>query len=76
MTILVVLALAGCNQLSATSEQDTGKITARMLLAPDALAGPGPTSLNWSPVGARLAYVEFVDGQDMLWLYEAATGAK
>jgi dipeptidyl-peptidase-4 len=51
-------------------------ITARMLTAPNALMGPGPSSFNWSPVGATLAYVEPVDGQDTLWLYDATTGQK
>ena len=51
-------------------------LTARMLTAPNALVGPSPSSFNWSPVGATLAYVEPQDGQDMLWLYDAATGDK
>jgi dipeptidyl-peptidase-4 len=38
--------------------------------------GPVPGSFNWSPGGARLAYVESKDGQDVLWLYDAATGSK
>jgi dipeptidyl-peptidase-4 len=56
--------------------QDGEEITARMLVAPDALMGPGPSSFNWSPKGATLAYVEPKDGQDTLWLYDAATGKK
>ncbi len=47
-----------------------------MLTAPDALAGPSPSSFNWSPVGAMLAYVEAQDGHDVLWLYDAASGEK
>src|SRR5512136_540481 len=53
-----------------------GDLTARMLTAPNALMGPGPSSLNWSPKDAMLAYVEPVDGQNVLWLYDAATGDK
>jgi dipeptidyl-peptidase-4 len=54
-----------------------GKITARMLVEPNALAGPGPTHLMWSPQGATLAYVAPQDGgEDVLWLYEATTGDK
>jgi len=56
--------------------QSAGSLTARMLTAPNALAGPSPSSFNWSPVGAELAYVEPQDDQDMLWLYDAATGEK
>ena len=61
---------------SALPAQNAGALTARDLTAPDALAGPSPSSFNWSPVGAALAYVEPQDGQDMLWLYDAATGDK
>jgi len=51
-------------------------ITARQLVAPGALMGPGPSSFSWSPSGATLAYVEPVDGRDVLWAYDAATGDK
>jgi dipeptidyl-peptidase-4 len=57
-------------------EQSAGGLTARMLTAPNALAGPSPSSFNWSPAGAVLAYVEPQEGQNMLWLYNAATEAK
>ena len=56
--------------------QESRMLTARMLVEPDALMGPVPSSFNWSPVGAKLTYVEPVDGQDMLWLYDAARGEK
>ena len=51
-------------------------ITARMLVEPDALVGPGPSHLQWSPQGATLAYVAPEDGQELLWLYDATTGEK
>ena len=57
-------------------EQSADILTARMLVAPNALAGPSPSGLNWSPVGATLVYVEPQGGQDMLWLYDAAKGDK
>ena len=70
-------------QLQATAALDTAppaqaapKLTARMLTEPNALAGPYPSSLNWSPLGATLAYVEAQDDHDVLWLYDAASGAK
>ena len=57
-------------------EQSTSGLTARMLTAPNALVGPSPSSFNWSPAGAILAYVEPQDGQDMLWLYDAQVGTR
>lgn len=56
--------------------QEGAALTARMLVGPNALMGPVPSNLNWSPVGARLTYVEPVDGQDVLWLYDATSGEK
>jgi len=75
---LVLIGTGGCVPVppTATPELKTGGLTARMLVAPNALMGPGPSSFNWSPVGAMLAYVEPRDGHDVLWLYDAATGAR
>ena len=56
--------------------QESAVLTARMLVGPNALMGPVPSNFNWSPLGAKLTYVEPVDGQDMLWLYDAASGEK
>ena len=42
-------------------EQSTSAITPRMLIAPNALVGPSPSSFNWSPVGTELAYVDAQD---------------
>ncbi len=56
--------------------QESAALTARMLVGPNALMGPVPSSFNWSPVGAKLTYVEPVNGQDMLWLYDATSGEK
>ena len=76
LLILVLMAgSAGPSPAQAAGQGGVG-ITARMLTAPRALMGPGPSSFNWNPVGATLAYVEPQDGQDLLWLYDAATGAK
>jgi dipeptidyl-peptidase-4 len=76
--LLVLAGLTGSVGLSPANAAEQGgeEITARMLTAPNALMGPGPSSFNWSPKGAMLAYVEPVDGQDMLWLYDAVTGDK
>ena len=56
--------------------QESTALTARMLVEPNALMGSVPSSFNWSPAGAKLTYIEPVDGQDMLWLYDAASGEK
>lgn len=57
-------------------DSSSTKLTARMLTQPNSLAGPSPSSFNWSPIGATLVYVEPQEGQDMLWLYDAASGEK
>ena len=75
IALIVLAGLGGCGGESAAPEQDDG-ITGRMLVAPDALVGPGPSNLNWSPQGAELAYVEPRDGKDVLWLYDASSGEK
>ena len=61
---------------SAPPAQNAGALTARQLTAPGALAGPSPSSFNWSPVGTELAYVDAQGDEDVLWLYNAATGDK
>ena len=71
------LVLEVLSTLSFPSPQQSAtELTARMLTAPNALVGPSPSSFNWSPAGATLAYVEPQDGQDMLWLYDATSGDK
>ena len=52
------------------------QITAEQLVAPGALMGPGPSTFSWSPSGAVLAYVEPVDGSDVLWAYDADADEK
>ncbi len=60
----------------AQPEAEASVLTARQLIAPHALAGPGPNSFTWSPLGAALTYVQTQDDQTWLWLYDAATGEK
>lgn len=87
--VILSLALAGCSTASptptelatpensiASPEPGGGMISARMLVAPDALMGPGPTSFNWSPSGAVLAYLEPRPGGDVLMAIQAASGEK
>jgi dipeptidyl-peptidase-4 len=75
---LILLSLSSCQGVTPTpaSEQSSGEITARMLVAPGALMGPVPSGFNWSPSGALIAYVEPQDDQDVLWAYDAASGEK
>lgn len=76
--LLILVLVAGSVRPSPAQAPGQGGdgITARMLIAPRALMGPGPSNFNWNPVGATLAYVEPKDGQDLLWLYDAATAGK
>ncbi len=76
LQILSTLSFPPSGTIPVGPEQSSGELTARMLTAPNALVGPSPSSFNWSPVGATLAYVELQDGQDLLWLYDAAKGEK
>ena len=73
--LLFLLLMAGSigPLLAHAAGQGVGRITARMLTAPGALMGPGPSSLNWSSVGAMLAYVEPKDGQDLLYKTERSS---
>jgi dipeptidase D len=63
-------------EVSPSTQQSTPTITARMLVEPGALMGPGPSSFAWSPGGAILAYLEALDGRDVLWEYEPLSAAK
>ncbi len=70
-----VFLLGGCGEKETASP--SGGVTARELVQPDALVGPGPENLAWSPTGARLAYT-LADGNGnvKLWLCDASTGEK
>jgi len=76
--LIALMCLAGCGN-SAATQKPTERLTARMLVAPNALMGPGPSGFCWSPKGAVLAYVEPSeprDGQDVLWAYDATSGVR
>ena len=68
----------GASYSRGAAEPDEGAapITPRMLVSAGALMGPSPSSFSWSPTGAVLAYVEPVDGQDVLWRFDASSGEK
>jgi dipeptidyl-peptidase 4 len=77
--VVISTALSGCGDDSESNPPPPSEpITARMLVEPGALAGPGPSSFAWSPTDARLAYVAPIadGGTDVLWLYEATTGSR
>ena len=85
VTLMLAVSLAGCvpapemqpgPPAAPASTEPNDIVTPRMLTAPGALVGPGPSNFLWSPTGAALAYIEPQDGQDVLWLYDAATGEK
>ncbi|MFA6033317.1 MAG: hypothetical protein WC889_10495, partial [Myxococcota bacterium] len=76
--VVLCMGPAGC-QTSGSNPADGGRpgdITARMLVQPEALAGPGPDNLNWSPQGAQLAYTLAGESGYVLWLYDASTGVR
>ncbi len=75
--MIFLLCLGGCG--SETPAPATGGVTARELVQPGALVGPGPNILGWSPQGSLLAYTAPPDesgGDDVLWLYDASSGEK
>ncbi len=86
--LLAALLLGACTSLPApapsldpgrgAAEPDAGAdiLTPRMLASAGALMGPSPSGFSWSPTGAVLTYVEPVDGHDVLWRYDAASGEK
>ncbi len=76
MVFTVLVGCGGQEQTSAPTPPITAKVSARMLVQPNALMGSGPSSFSWSPKGAILAYVEPRDGRDVLWVYDATTRAK
>jgi dipeptidyl-peptidase 4 len=90
INLLLLITLSGCNSATSTIsvtdstpslqspvvEQSTGEVTPRMLIAPGALMGAGPSSFNWSPQGALLAYVDLQDGQDALMAYDPQTDTR
>ena len=71
---LVLMGPAGCGEDAPAPSE--GRITAQELVEPNALAGPGPDDLNWSPQGARLAYTDVQNGSEALLLYDAASGER
>ena len=75
---LLTTTFAGCGGGGSPepSPPPPAKITARQLVQPYALMGPGPANFGWSPGGAVLAYVEPRGDHDVLWAWDAASASK
>jgi len=71
-----IAAPQSVTEMAAALEGNDAHLTARQLVASGALMGPGPSGFSWSPIGATLVYVEPLDGQDVLWAYDAPTRSK
>ena len=71
VSLLAVPCLVGCGTSGTAAGPVANPFTARQLEEPNALVGPGPSNLSWSPTGARLAYVEPAGDNQLLVLYDA-----
>ncbi len=63
---------------SAQSSPPTKPLTIEAIFAPGGLTGRGPETLEWSPDGTKLSYVQRDDKGENgeLWYVDAATGKK
>jgi dipeptidyl-peptidase-4 len=64
--------------LTAQSSPPSKPLTIEAIFAPGGLAGRGPETLEWSPDGTKLTFVQRNDEgeQGELWYVDAATGEK
>ena len=74
--LLLCIPFQSHRAVAMSPEQNATQITARELVQPDALMGPGPSDFAWSPNGAMLLYVDTQNGSDALFAYDAATNTK
>ena len=74
--LLVLMLMVFMGFSNGTSASTTERLTVQQLTSPNALVGPGPSGFIWKPTGATLAYLDSENGHQVLWLYEAETGAK
>lgn len=63
---------------AAQTSQPTKSLTIEAIFAPGGLTGRGPETLEWSPDGTKLSYVQRDDQGEHgeLWYVDAATGKK
>src|SRR5258706_10428569 len=65
-------------QLCAQSSAPVKPLTIEAIFAPGGLGGRGPETLEWSPDGTKLTFVQRNDAgeQGELWYAQPATGEK
>jgi dipeptidyl-peptidase-4 len=75
MLVSVWLARA---EPQAAGQQGTKPLTIETIFTPGAMGGRGPETMEWSPDGTKLSYVQRDDksGGGELWYVDAATGEK
>ena len=72
LALLAAMTATGLAQ-SATG---TKPLTIEAIYAPGGLTGRGPETIEWSPDGTRLSYVQRDGDKGDLWYVDAATGEK
>ena len=80
LAVSAVLSLASCllAPLWAQSSSPVKPLTIEAIFAPGGLAGRGPETVEWSPDGAKLSFLQRDDEGEHgeLWYVDAATGEK
>jgi dipeptidyl-peptidase 4 len=78
VAITVSLFLTSSIVAAAQSAAPTKPLTIEAIFAPGGLTGRGPETLEWSPDGTKLSYVQRDDKGENgeLWYVDAATGKK
>ncbi len=78
LTAVAFCALGSTAAMQAQTPTATKPLTIEALYAPGGLAGRGPETIEWSPDGTKLSYLQRDnDGEHgELWYVDAATGEK
>ena len=76
LTLGAILAVMACGAMWAQSPAATKPLTIEAIYAPGGLGGRGPETVEWSPDGTKLSYVQRQGEQGDLWYMDAATGEK
>ena len=77
--VVVALAFLSCRHaIWAQSPSPVKPLTIEAIYAPGGLGGRGPETLEWSPDGAKLSFLQRDDAGEHgeLWYVDAATGEK
>ena len=78
-TVVIVLAILSCPELAeAQSSSPVKPLTIEAIYAPGGLGGRGPETLEWSPDGTKLSFLQRDDEGEHgeLWYVDAGTGEK